>query len=328
MDGASASLRLARSEVEKRRMRFFTILSGASRPPTGRPRLAAASRPRVLVPEARPRCTGQAFDGFPLPARHERRQPRPERSEPWSGPKNHGGTRKPPAVRPETMARSCPGSTDADAAKAGVWLTGAAARLHSLERAGARQWREGQAVQRLNVTNASPLHEALEEELRHSPRARYLSRLHCLLFIASGHSCIETARALRRSARAIEYYVHRYQEDGVSGLAEQPRGGAGSRRLTAVQYKHLCNDLAHSPRDAGYSQARWHGPLLATHLARGYGVRLSVRQCQRLIRQLSRPAAGRASGCAARTTAGRNEGGCTPARNAPERSTGRRCDSK
>jgi hypothetical protein len=48
----------------------------------------------------------------------------------------------------------------------------------------------------------------------------------------------------------------------------------------------LRKDLRSDPVLAGYPDRRWTGRLLKEHLGKNYGTRLSVRQCQRLLKNL------------------------------------------
>ncbi|MFV2074240.1 MAG: helix-turn-helix domain-containing protein, partial [Thermoanaerobaculales bacterium] len=122
--------------------------------------------------------------------------------------------------------------------------------------------------------------------LHTSAYARQLNRLHCLLLVACGHSCYEVAGYFGESPRSVELWVHRYAEEGIGGLEERRRGGPGSRKLTAPVVNALEADLLRRPSEIGYEDPAWNGKLLVAHLARRYGVKLSVRHCQRLLHDL------------------------------------------
>jgi hypothetical protein len=51
--------------------------------------------------------------------------------------------------------------------------------------------------------------------------------------------------------------------------------------------KCLTLDLQKPPRVYGYSELKWSGKLLVQHLERRYGIKLSLRQCQRIVSQLA-----------------------------------------
>jgi transposase len=140
-------------------------------------------------------------------------------------------------------------------------------------------------MQPLRISKAFRLQATLRDELRHCAYARYLNRLHCLLLVAEGHTCYEAARCFGESARAVERWVHRYEEGGIEALRDLRRGAPGSRKLTSPQIRALALELQGSPRELGYEHGRWSGSLCAHHILRRYGIRLSLRHCQRLLRQ-------------------------------------------
>lgn len=109
-------------------------------------------------------------------------------------------------------------------------------------------------MQPLRISEAPPLRARLREELRHSGHARYLNRLHCLLLVAQGCTCHEVAACFGESARAVERWVHRYEEAGIDGLRELPRGAPGARKLTGPQLQGLKVDLQHAPASSATSK--------------------------------------------------------------------------
>jgi transposase len=124
---------------------------------------------------------------------------------------------------------------------------------------------------------------SLQDEIRRSPEARYDHRLHGLLMIAHGVSCPEVAAILGDAPRTVQYWVHRFEEDGLQGLAEHDRPGRPAR-LSVVQRAHLERVLRQPPSAAGFAGAIWDGKTLAAYVQRRFDLTLGVRQCQRLFR--------------------------------------------
>lgn len=141
-------------------------------------------------------------------------------------------------------------------------------------------------MQRLRVSNSLQLGQALNEALRHSASARFITRVECLLWVAGGCSCHEVGKRVGISPRAVELWVHRYKREGVGGLKDHRRGARGALKLTGPQFRHLENDVRQSPAAVGYADKRWNGRLVAEHLRFRYGVILSVRHGQRLLRRI------------------------------------------
>jgi transposase len=124
---------------------------------------------------------------------------------------------------------------------------------------------------------------ALQDEIRRNEDSRYDHRLHGVLLVAHGLSAREVATRLGDSARTVEYWVHRFNQDGFAGLAEKPRSGRPTK-LTQAQAEKVQKDLRRSPQAFGLGQNLWDGKALQSHLSKGYGVELTARQCQRLFR--------------------------------------------
>ena len=126
---------------------------------------------------------------------------------------------------------------------------------------------------------------ALQQEISRSPESRYDHRLHGLLFLCHGMSTYEVGNLLGHSPRTIQYWFHRFQEEGLMGLLDAE--GRGRRSLlNPRQQKQLEADLRKPPTVLGYPQGQWDGVLLSHHLGQRFGLKVGARQCQRLFHQL------------------------------------------
>ena len=126
---------------------------------------------------------------------------------------------------------------------------------------------------------------ALQDEIRRSEESRYDHRLHGVLLVAQGMTCPQAAELLGDAPRSLEYWVRRFEKDGLAGLREGQRSGR-PRRLSEDQMQQVNRALRQSPREAGLGVNLWDGKTLAAWIERQFGVELGVRQCQRLFRQL------------------------------------------
>src|SRR5438445_5291473 len=125
----------------------------------------------------------------------------------------------------------------------------------------------------------------LQQEIQRSDESRYDHRLHGVLLVAQGMTCPEVARLLGEAPRSVEYWVGRFERDGLAGLLEGERPGR-PRRLAEKQMEAVDRILRHPPREAGLSGNLWDGKTLSTWIEQEYGVAVGVRQCQRMFRQL------------------------------------------
>ena len=139
-------------------------------------------------------------------------------------------------------------------------------------------------MHRLQPLAQDCLRAALAGALRDSGELRFLHRLHAVLLVSVGQSCYAVARWFGENPRTIERWVHAYETYGEGGLREHHHGGRQSA-LTPLQIGSLQYDLATPPPACGFAQPRWSGKLLARHIETRFGVRLSLRQCQRLLQQ-------------------------------------------
>lgn len=126
---------------------------------------------------------------------------------------------------------------------------------------------------------------SLQQEIQRSEESRYDHRLHGVLLVAQGMTCPEVARLLGDAPRTVEYWVHRFEREGLGGLTEAERSGR-PRRLNERQIKEIDRVLRRKPSDAGMRVNLWDGKTLSAWIEKTYGIQLRVRQCQRLFRHL------------------------------------------
>jgi transposase len=140
-------------------------------------------------------------------------------------------------------------------------------------------------MHKLQIEDAEVMQVAIQQEISRSEESRYDHRLHGLLLVTTGQSCREVARLFGEDASTVQRWVRRFEDHGLEGLREGERPGR-PRQLDDGQWRQVAADLRRSPRVFGLAANLWDGPLLAEHLRRRFGIKLGVRQCQRLFRQL------------------------------------------
>jgi transposase len=140
-------------------------------------------------------------------------------------------------------------------------------------------------MRKLQIKDAEIMKVALQQEIVRSEQSRYDHRLHGVLLVCAGKTCYEVADLLGHSPRTIQYWVERFERSGFAGLEDRERPGRPGV-LDEKMCRRINKDLRQSPRQLGYGQNLWDGKLLSHHLEIRYGVRLGVRQCQRLFHEL------------------------------------------
>jgi len=137
-------------------------------------------------------------------------------------------------------------------------------------------------MRKLEIKEAALMRLALHDEIRRSEDSRYDHRLHGVLLVCSGLSCYAVAELLGQSPRTVHYWVRRFEKSGFAGLQEGERPGRPPA-LDALTLQRVGKDLRQRPEVFGYCRNLWDGTLLSHHLAKHYGTKLGVRQCQRLF---------------------------------------------
>ena len=125
----------------------------------------------------------------------------------------------------------------------------------------------------------------LQDEIRRSEESRYDHRLHGVLLVAQGMTCPEVATLLGDARRTVQYWVKRFEQDGLAGLVEKERPGRPSS-LTSEQMGEVSQVLRQVPRAFDLGENLWDGKTLSAFVKKRYRVQLGVRQCQRVFRQL------------------------------------------
>lgn len=140
-------------------------------------------------------------------------------------------------------------------------------------------------MKQLQIADASQIILALHDEIRRNEDSRYDHRLHAVLLVAQGMKCSEVSGLLGDSIRSIQNWVNQFEEHGFAGLTDAPRPGRPSK-LTNEQLETIEKALRSTPMEYGLSGFLWDGKTLSAFIQKQFEVELSVRQCQRMFRQL------------------------------------------
>jgi transposase len=139
-------------------------------------------------------------------------------------------------------------------------------------------------MQKLSVSDSQKAEKIIWKEILRSRDSRYDHRLHGVLSVCRGLSCYQSAAVWGRSPRALEYWVRRFEEDGLNGLMEKERPGRPPR-LSRTDMERIGRDLRKDPVTSGYPDRTWTGELLRAHLSKAYGIHVGLRQSQRIMRK-------------------------------------------
>jgi transposase len=98
-----------------------------------------------------------------------------------------------------------------------------------------------------------------------------------VLLVGQGLNCYEVATLFGENPRTIERWAKEAERFGAERLKERKREG----RRPALERKTL-----EALKQSLAGGAAWTGRSLQSHLEGAYAVHLSIRQCQRLLREL------------------------------------------
>lgn len=132
--------------------------------------------------------------------------------------------------------------------------------------------------------------------------------------MGKGYSCSDLARWFGEDPSTVARCVRHFNDFGTEGLRKEPNPGR-PKKLDPDQLRTLGLVVNRSPTEFGYDYDEPDSSLLSIHLAERYDVSLSVRQRQRLLRQLKQRTAPGVAADASET------GAQAPQRAAKERST-------
>lgn len=137
----------------------------------------------------------------------------------------------------------------------------------------------------LKIKNIDAVKDEIKSFFSVNEDARFVRRLDVITLICNDHPINYVAGLFGINPTTVQRWVHRINESGFEGLSDKAGRGRRSQLSDADRWK-LKTDIESSPAKFGYKQSRWDGKLLSHHLKQHHGIKLKVRQCQYLFKQL------------------------------------------
>jgi len=124
--------------------------------------------------------------------------------------------------------------------------------------------------------------QALDRLVRGNTPARVLRRAQMVRLSSRGHKAGEIAGLLNVSAPTVTQAIHRFNAEGLQGLADRPRPGRPPRARD--RYIRLLKEAVTTPpQEMGYPFSSWTLPRLREHLFRKTSVLLNPDYLSRLM---------------------------------------------
>jgi transposase len=112
---------------------------------------------------------------------------------------------------------------------------------------------------------------------------RLLLRLKCVKLIQNGKSASEVARLHGQSSRAVSYWAMRFKQHGIEGLKDARSRSGRKSRLDPSQTKTMEAFVMQSRKKSSPIT----GNLLSKYIKDTFGISLTVRQCERIIKRIT-----------------------------------------
>ena len=122
------------------------------------------------------------------------------------------------------------------------------------------------------------------EAIKHDKRAEVRHRAMGLRLLHEGKSPKEVAEFLGVSQPTVYDWHHRWQKEGVEGLANRPKSGRPTK-ATDSYVKQLEEAVEQDPQELGYSFSIWSAERLRLHLKTRTGIELKPTQFKALLKE-------------------------------------------
>jgi transposase len=126
----------------------------------------------------------------------------------------------------------------------------------------------------------------LRAEAARTANAKQVRRILAIAMILDGHSRLVAARAGGMDRQTLRDWVHRYNAEGLAGLADRPRPGPTSR-LTDTQMAEMAKWVEDGPDLAKDGVVRWRRADLRDRLMNKFAVKLHERSVGKLLHKLN-----------------------------------------
>ena len=119
----------------------------------------------------------------------------------------------------------------------------------------------------------------------HTSNAKQARRILAIAMVVDGHSRMLAAQAGGMDRQTLRDWVHRYNAEGLAGLADRPRRGP-TPRLSEAQMAEVANWVNRGPDLAQDGVVRWRCADLRDRIAGKFEVALHERSVGKLLKKL------------------------------------------
>ena len=126
--------------------------------------------------------------------------------------------------------------------------------------------------------------EKLQKALREEKKATIRERILILLLLNDGKTQSKIADFLGCSVNKVSYWCVKGDPDNLETLIDERMKG-NHKKATDKYIDILLKIIEKDPQELGYDFGRWTAQRLATYLEESTGIKLSVGQVRRILKQ-------------------------------------------
>ena len=111
-------------------------------------------------------------------------------------------------------------------------------------------------------------------------------KLYAIYQVSKGQATRKLEELYNTSFKQICNWVHRFEEDGLTGLKDKPKSGKPSR-LSSEQKDEIKMILQNKkPSEYGYNTGTWNGPILMEYIKNSYGIKYKKAQIYNILKEI------------------------------------------
>ena len=143
-------------------------------------------------------------------------------------------------------------------------------------------------MQRLSITNSKKIEHQINTFINNDPESKFIFRLCSLKVYLHEPSCSTEwlGKLMKTSPRSVAQWIHKINRAGnIEVLRDQEKPGR-TPRLNAEQLSLLKKHIQQHPSELDLDVNLWDGKALSHHIYKTFGIKIDVRQCQRIFHKL------------------------------------------
>jgi len=131
----------------------------------------------------------------------------------------------------------------------------------------------------LEIENKEVTVSRLLQKAREIPGAWTGLKIAVLILMKAGWRPKDLESVFGLNRQTMTRWIHQVNEGGLERIEKNPPPGR-PKGLTEAVGKQLEKDLSQAPETFGLPNGHWNAPVLATHLAQRFGIKIKTRQAR------------------------------------------------